>query len=1105
MKKYIFLFSQKILKNIRSLFRNMRLDIKFSLMGLGSVMITAVALVILAVWQTNQFNKLAQKEVDILIDSDLDHITQGIYNLVRSQNEAVQKHIDNNLNVASHILAEKGKIRLSAKTMDWTAINQFTHKSGIIKLPRFYIGKTWIKKNTNMAVNTSVVDKITGLIGETTTIFQRMNEKADMLRIATTVETSSNKRAISTYIPASNPDGTNNPVIYTILNGKTYHGRAYVVNAWYLTAYEPLKDITGNLVGMLYVGSKQEAVVSRLRQAILKIRLGKTGYVFILEGSGQDRGRYIISYKGERDGENIWMSTDSDGHYVIQEIINKSVALKSEEMTTIRYRWQNPGEQKPRWKIARIAYYEPWDWVIGTSVYEDELSTYQEKLESSRFRMTRVMSIAGILIAGLVVMAGIFLTWSIIRPVRRMTGLVEKIIDGDLNQNLEIKSNDEIGVLARTFNIMTGKLNQLMEGLRESEEKYRLIFENALEGLFQVTLDGAFINANPAMARILGYDSPGQLIQSVTDIRNQLYVNPYDRDRLLSAINKTGSFFGFEVRFYRRDRTIIWVSASSRIVKNNSGEPVFLEGFITDITDRKHAEEALAESRNYLDEIINSVADPLFVKDSSHRWVLVNDAMCDFLGHIRGELLGRTDHDFLPKEEADVFWSKDELVLSTGQENINEEPLTDNKGIVHTVMTKKTLYTDKNEDKYIVGIARDITDLKQAEKEKIRLEARLTQAQKMEAIGTLAGGIAHDFNNILAVIIGYSELAMLGIRENDEVRDQLKEVLNAGNRARELVKQILAFSRMTEAEYLPIELKIIVKESLKMLRSVIPSNIEIIQNLSASGLVMSDPVQINQIMINLCTNAVHAIDKTGGIIKIGLHEAVVDESTAQDIPGLSPGKYFQLTIQDTGKGIPPEIMAKIFEPYFTTKGPGQGTGLGLSVIHGIVKSHNGAITVSSTLNKGTTFTVYFPAIKSGSRENGPEEEELLHSGNERILFIDDEKILTNLAAESLGNQGYSVITMTSSIDALKLFRQDPQRFDIVITDMTMPGMTGDRLAQELIKIRHDIPVILCTGYNEHISEEKAKEIGVKEFILKPINIKKLTGSIRKVLDKTTDV
>ena len=956
--------------------RKTRLDVKVALMGAGCVLVTAVALVILAVWQSGQYNSLAQNEVNALINADLDHITQSVYNLVQTENEAVQLQVDGNLNVARHLLANMGNVRLSKDSVRWTAVNQFTNVSKDVSLPRLLVGETWLGKNTELAVETPVVDDVTRLVGETATIFQRLNERGDMLRVATTVQTTTSKRAIGTYIPAVNPDGTDNPVISAILKGKNYHGRAYVVNAWYLTAYEPLKDSAGNLVGMLYVGIKQKAVEARVRQAILPIKVGKTGYVYVLEGEGENRGSYVISYKGERDGEDIWSSRDSDGHYVIHEIIHKAKILKPGEMTTIRYRWQNQGEAEPRWKIARIAYYGPWDWVIGTGVYEDELQAYRTLLEEGRQRMIHGMGLAGILITVLVAMIGSLITWSITRPVRQMTRVAEKIIGGDLNQVVDVKSNDEIGVLARTFNLMTGKINQSIENLRKSEEKYRGIFENALEGLFQNTVEGRFLSVNPAMAHILGYDSPEELISSMTDIKKQLFVNPDSSDELFTVMAGQGNVSGYEVQIYRKDRVKIWISVSARLVYDDGGTPVFVEGFLSDISRRKRAEE-----------------------------------------------------------------------------------------------------------------------------EKLQLESHLAQAQKMESIGTLAGGIAHDFNNILSAIIGFTELAMIDIEHKKNVLPELEQILKAGNRAGELVKQILTFSRMHETGFSPISLKHIINDSLKMLRSVIPSTIEIKTNLPVAGLVMSDATQIHQIMMNLCTNAVHAMEEKGGVLEVSLQDVVMDITEDSSGLGLLPGPYNMISIRDTGTGMSQDVMARIFEPYFTTKGPGRGTGMGLSVIHGIVKSHNGAITCKSSLHKGTTFEVYLPKLETDQENMAAPEKKSLPSGHEHILFVDDEPDLANLAVVMLGRLGYQVVAKTNSMDALALFRDDPQEFDLVITDMTMPGMTGDRLASELISIRPDIPVILCTGYHEHLTEEKANELGIKEFILKPVDLRTLSEVIRKVLDR----
>lgn len=580
--------------------RDLRLHVKVSLLGAASVLITAVALVVLAVWQSGQYHTLAQREVDKLISADLDHITQGVYNLVRSENDAIQQQIDYNLKGARHILSEAGGISLSTVTDPWITVNQFTGKPSHLQLPRMLVGGRWLGRNTDPAAKPALVDKMTRLVGETATIFQRMNDKGDMLRVATTVRTVEGKRAIGTFIPAVNPDGAPNPVISAILQGKTYHGRAYVVNAWYLTAYEPIRDRTGRLVGMLYVGVKQESVESLLRQAVLQTNVGKTGYVYVLGGKGAQRGHYIISQHGKRDGEDVWETRDRDGRPVIQDIIAKATRLKQGELATERYRWQNPGDPAPRWKIVRLAYFEPWDWVIGTSVSEDEIQTYQKVLSGGRARMTSYMSIAGLAIIMLVGLLGVVVARTIARPVNQMKSAVETIIEGDLNQTVDVHSRDEIGTLAQAFNVMTGRLAKTMEELRESEEKYRGIFEQAVEGLFQTSLQGSFLSVNPAMARITGYDSPDELIACISDVRRQLYVTPADRDAIVASILEQEEVLGREVQFLRRDGRRIWVSISAHMVRDEAGTPQCIEGYLVDITEQRLAEEALQKSKALL-------------------------------------------------------------------------------------------------------------------------------------------------------------------------------------------------------------------------------------------------------------------------------------------------------------------------------------------------------------------------------------------------------------------------------------------------------------------------------------------------------------------------
>jgi len=764
-------------------FIHLRLKEKISLLGAGSVLITVFSLVALAVWQSGQYNTLAQREVSSLIETNLDSITRGVYHLIKTEHEATQQQIDSNLNVARRVLVTSGGVSLAEERVTWTATNQFNRKQTRLTLPKMMVGGRWLGMNTDPDSETVVVDEVTRLVKDTATIFQVMNDKGDMLRVATTVRNAKGKRAIGTYIPAVNPDGTPNRVIEAIKQGKTYHGRAFVVDEWYLTAYEPITDRRGKMMGMLYVGVKLRNVECRVRAAILQTSVGKTGYVYVLGGKGEHQGHYVVSQQGKRDGEDILESRDSNGSYVIKSIIDKAIVLGPGELATERYLWKNPGETEPRWKIARLAYYEPWDWIIGTSVYEDELQFYRSVLRDGRIKMTSIMSVAGLLLSISIGLFGMVIVRTIVRPVQQMKSAVETIIQGDLNRVVNVHSPDEIGELAQSFNIMTGRLKSTMEGLRklnrtlrvlsecnqsmirttdeksllqdvlriivelgnyrmawvgfaekdpakcvrpvacaghndgylesvtitwdssvlgggptglairsgeivfvedvlmdatyipwrdkalqhnfrstiaipiktdgdvlgalvlyadspgafeseeitllqelsddlafgilalrtreerakaekalqQAEKKYRGIFENALEGIFQTSAEGRFITANPALAVMLGYESPAELISSITDIGSQIYVDANRRAEFRRTIDVEGEVNSFECQMYRKDGGIIWVSLSGRAVTYEDAA-VYFEGVAEDITRRKQDEEELRELNNALEQ-----------------------------------------------------------------------------------------------------------------------------------------------------------------------------------------------------------------------------------------------------------------------------------------------------------------------------------------------------------------------------------------------------------------------------------------------------------------------------------------------------------------------
>jgi CheY-like chemotaxis protein len=372
--------------------------------------------------------------------------------------------------------------------------------------------------------------------------------------------------------------------------------------------------------------------------------------------------------------------------------------------------------------------------------------------------------------------------------------------------------------------------------------------------------------------------------------------------------------------------------------------------------------------------------------------------------------------------------------------------------------------------------------------------------QKMEALGTLAGGIAHDFNNILMPILINTELALFDVPAESPAANSLRLVLSAANRGKEMVKQITTFSRMKVQEHRPLEIATVVKEALSFISSSLPKHIEIQEEIRAkSSMVAADPTQIQQVLMNLCGNAADAMRENGGLLRVALDEVAVDETLVSMEPGLKVGPYVRLTVSDTGAGITPDVMVKIFDPFFTTKDPAGGTGMGLPMVHGIVKSHGGIVTVVSEVGKGTTFTVYLPRVRAESANDSPDEDPIT-TGKETILVVDDEEYQVQSIRDMLTRLGYQVTGKTRSLEALELFRTQPQQFDLVITDEVMPVMTGSKLAQELLKIRPDLPIILCTGYSEAITADRVEKIGLRELMMKPFGIREIAKTIRKVLD-----
>ncbi len=529
------------------------------------------------------------------------------------------------------------------------------------------------------------------------------------------------------------------------------------------------------------------------------------------------------------------------------------------------------------------------------------------------------------------------------------------------------------------------------------------------------------------------------------------------------------------------------------------------EHLLLEVTERKKVEKNLKANESFLNSVIENIPNMIFVKEAEElRYVRINKTGEELLGYATKDFVGRNDYDFFPKKEADFFTQKDREVLRNKiMVDIPEETVqTRDKGsrILHT--KKIPILNEQGKPEFLLGISEDITEHQQAADEKKVLAAKLRQAQKMESIGTLAGGIAHDFNNILTAIYGYAELAQMEITRPEKAEKYIKEILQGAGRAKELVNQILTFSRKGERTLKPLHVQTIIKETFKLLRSTLPTTIEINQDINPDcEPVLADPTEIHQVIMNLCTNAYHAMRATGGILSVSVQPVHLDDHTFSTTLHLQPGSYLKIEIQDTGEGMPERVLGRIFEPYYTTKEQGEGTGLGLAVAHGIITGLHGDITVSSTLGKGTTFTLYLPTVASSAQQAVESTPEPLPAGSERILIVDDDEAIIHMEQQMLSSLGYTVTPFTDSEKCLKFFQEHPEEFDVIITDMTMPGMTGDTFAKEVLKIRPDMPIILCTGFSDRIDEKKAKAIGIGEYVMKPILMKDLAGAVHRVLEQ----
>ncbi len=609
--------------------------------------------------------------------------------------------------------------------------------------------------------------------------------------------------------------------------------------------------------------------------------------------------------------------------------------------------------------------------------------------------------------------------------------------------------------------------------------------------------------------RVVGYNKKAEQIYGKDVVGTFCHFAAAGLDRVCDDCPAKRVYDGYESGRSEHQRTDtsgkkIFIDHVATPIKDENGKLTGVLVVIVDITERKNLERELTKHRARLEEMVDDRTRSLRESEEKYRSMMealhddvyicspdfvityMNPAMIRRLGK---DLTGEVCHTALYDRNRKCSWCIHDKI-GKGHHG-TYEILSPKDNRFYEVTHSPIAHTDGFVSK--LTILRDITEFK-------TISGQLQQAHKMEAIGTLAGGIAHEFNNLLGIILGNTELAMDDVPQWNMALNNLKEIRKASLRARDVVKQILALSRKDDQHLKPVSMGAIVRDALKLIRSSIPAIIEIRQNMTSHfDTLNGDATQLNQVLINLCANAAHAMGNKKGILEINLEDIRLDPEKASHFLGLDPGRYVKLSIGDTGCGIAPGTMDKIFDPYFTTKAVGEGTGMGLAITQNIVKQHGGTISVQSAPGKGTTFQVLLPVIDKKAQTE-IEVAQNCFKGDERILFVDDEKMMVEIFQPMLQRLGYTATATTSSLDALKLFSRKPDQFDLVITDQTMPKLTGDDLAGKMMALRPDLPIILCTGHSELIDEKKAKKIGISAYLSKPIVMGKLARTVREVLD-----
>jgi PAS domain S-box-containing protein len=815
----------------------------------------------------------------------------------------------------------------------------------------------------------------------------------------------------------------------------------------------------------------REETIQTIQEIFLNQPIGISGYIYCLDSKGQ-----VIIHPNDRvKGTNV-----SNFNFVKQQLKTKEGYLE--------YNWKNPGETEERPKALYMVYYKPLDWIISVSTYRDEFSylvdinDFKESILSFKSGETGyafVMDKTGM---------------ALIHPMLQGQNLLK--ITGGTSQ-----------FIRQIIDQKNGKLRYFWQNPMESHPREKIVLFRHLPQFKWIICSSSYVNeVFSPLFKFKTFIAAGLSVTLVLTILLTFFISRLVTKPLETLIQKleAGSQGDFSVRMN--------YDSSDELGKLSTHFNSFMDRLQdyhgklnNEIEKNIRTQAALVENELKLRGLFNQSFQNTAILSPYGILEEVNQSSLDFAGCAEGDVLYKPFWETLwwhhdPKSQIDI---KEAIQRATNGEQVRFETTNrDGNGDIRNLdVSVKAVYNNANQIEFIIVEGRDITTLKQGELERRHLAVQLEKSQKMEAIGTLAGGIAHDFNNILSSIFGYTQLTEMTIHTPEKAKKHIAQIVKGAQRAAGLIQQILTFSRQTEVKKYPLKIHLIIKEALKLLRSSIPTTIDIQMDIQSNSMVMADPTQMHQVIMNLCTNAYHSMLETGGILSVQLQDIGENERKGQpvDLPGRFP--YLKIEVNDTGHGMAPNTLVKAFDPYFTTKEVGRGTGLGLALVHAIIDEHEGIIHVDSQLGMGSKFIIYLPIVKNKvlvQQLTDPIGEPM--KGNETIMVVDDEEDIRMLTQDLLESFGYTARSFKDGEEALIEFKLDPDHFDLIITDMTMPRMTGYELAREVLQIRNKMPIILCTGYSENISKTHAIEMGITRYLQKPLQNQDLLFIIREVLD-----